>query len=63
MHQVPPPSRCAALAQVPNLDRLRLAPDTSPIAEELNLLYAAHEITSETTTAMLDFFEKGQGMP
>ncbi|GLI63475.1 hypothetical protein VaNZ11_006449 [Volvox africanus] len=39
------------------LERLRLQPEASPIAEELNLLYAGHELCSETTTDTLDWFE------
>ncbi|KAG2499115.1 hypothetical protein HYH03_002699 [Edaphochlamys debaryana] len=49
--------RLLAGAQVPGLDRLRLESDASPLSEELNLLFAGHELTSETTTDMLDFLE------
>ncbi|KAG2484089.1 hypothetical protein HYH03_017108 [Edaphochlamys debaryana] len=37
---------------------LRLGPEASPISEELNLLYASNELTSEALTDILDFFEK-----
>lgn len=39
------------------MDKLRLAPDISPLSEILNLAYAQHEIVSDTTDAMLDWFE------
>ncbi|KXZ45587.1 hypothetical protein GPECTOR_53g80 [Gonium pectorale] len=44
-------------ANVPGLGKLRLRPDASPIAEELNLLWAGHELSSETTTDMLNWLE------
>lgn len=51
------PWQAAIQAHVPGAERLRLSPDASPISEELNLLYAQHELCSETTTDMLDWFE------
>ncbi|KAG2437736.1 hypothetical protein HYH02_011113 [Chlamydomonas schloesseri] len=47
-------------ANVPGVTsgKLRLEPDLSPIAEELNHLYGAHEISSESTTDLLDWWEK-----
>ncbi|EFJ51724.1 hypothetical protein VOLCADRAFT_103362 [Volvox carteri f. nagariensis] len=50
-------------AGVPELQKLRLQPEASPIAEELNLLYAGHELCSETTTDMLDWFEELESGP
>ncbi|KAG1674120.1 hypothetical protein FOA52_015750 [Chlamydomonas sp. UWO 241] len=44
-------------ADVPGFTSLRLKSDLSPISEVLNRLYAQHEITSATTTDMLDWFE------
>lgn len=52
-----PHAQAAIQAHVPGAERLRLSPDASPISEELNLLYAQHELCSETTTDMLDWFE------
>ncbi|PNW71221.1 hypothetical protein CHLRE_16g692650v5 [Chlamydomonas reinhardtii] len=46
-------------ANVPGVTsgKLRLEPDLSPLAEELNHLYGAHEISSESTTDLLDWWE------
>lgn len=33
-------------------------PQSSPLAEELNLLFAVHELCSETTSASLDWLER-----
>ncbi|KAG2441517.1 hypothetical protein HXX76_003139 [Chlamydomonas incerta] len=47
-------------ANVPGVTsgKLRLEPDLSPVSEELNHLYGAHEISSESTTDLLDWWEQ-----
>ncbi|KAG2425049.1 hypothetical protein HYH02_015098 [Chlamydomonas schloesseri] len=45
---------------VPGAERLRLRPEASPLAEALNHLYAVHELSSEPTTACLDWLEARQ---
>ena len=45
-----------AIESLPFYNKLRLEPDESPIAEELNVLWGYHEIISSTTEAMLDWF-------
>eukprot|EP00798_Chlamydomonas_sp_ICE-L_P003268 gene3268-13292_t len=45
-------------AKVPGHETIRLAADDSPLAEILNLLYAQHEIISDTTVDMLNWFSK-----
>ncbi|GLC39963.1 hypothetical protein PLESTB_001632400 [Pleodorina starrii] len=54
----PPGGGWRAILRAAGLEGLRLQPDASPISEELNLLYAGHELTSETTTDMLDWLEQ-----
>ncbi|KAG2499116.1 hypothetical protein HYH03_002700 [Edaphochlamys debaryana] len=45
-------------ARLPGWDRLHVpVAQANALAEELNLLFAGHELTSETTTDMLDFLE------
>lgn len=43
--------------KVPDFHQLRMHADMSPIFEQLNLLWANHEIVSAPTSDMLDFFE------
>lgn len=45
--------------QVPGLGELRVAPDDSGLSEELNLLWAGHELVGsvEVTQRMLDWME------
>jgi hypothetical protein len=43
--------------KVPDFHQLRMHADMSPIFEQLNLLWANHEIASAPTSDMLDFFE------
>jgi predicted esterase len=46
-----------ALESLPFHQLLRLDPDASPIFEELNVLWAMHEIISSSTEEMIDWFE------
>ena len=48
----------SALSSLSFYDELRLTPDESPIAEELNVLWAGHEIIARTTDEMIDWFEQ-----
>eukprot|EP00191_Tetraselmis_sp_GSL018_P020722 CAMPEP_0177593740 /NCGR_PEP_ID=MMETSP0419_2-20121207/9349_1 /TAXON_ID=582737 /ORGANISM="Tetraselmis sp., Strain GSL018" /LENGTH=379 /DNA_ID=CAMNT_0019084883 /DNA_START=75 /DNA_END=1214 /DNA_ORIENTATION=- len=50
-----------ALQGRPGLAGDSLAPDESPIAEELNVLYARHEIVSDFMQETLDWFEASLG--
>lgn len=43
---------------VTGLKTLRLESDLSAVSEELNVMYARHEIVSDTTEAMLEFFDQ-----
>lgn len=40
------------------LKALKVDPDESGLSELLNMAYAQHEIIADTTTKMLDWFEK-----
>ena len=42
--------------QVPSLDKVRMGADESGLSEELNLLFAGHEIVSDTTQQMIEWF-------
>ncbi|MEW5313283.1 MAG: hypothetical protein WDW38_004865 [Sanguina aurantia] len=44
--------------ELAGMESMRWAPDLSPVSEELNVMFAGHEIVSDTTGAMLDFFER-----
>lgn len=44
------------LTQVPGLASMRLQPDLSAVSEELNVLYAQHEIVASTTGQTLEWF-------
>lgn len=46
------------LKPLPFHDSLRLEPDASPISEELNVLWAGHEIIASTTDETIDWFEQ-----
>ena len=49
--------RCGRRGVCAGVDRMELRPDKSDLSEVLNVAWAGHEIVSDTTTQMLDWFE------
>jgi hypothetical protein len=54
---------CWRIVQSTGAKQLRLTADASPLSEVLNVAWAAHEITSDMTAEMLDWFEHQLGHP
>ncbi|WIA33969.1 hypothetical protein OEZ86_007064 [Tetradesmus obliquus] len=50
--------RVVTSSSIPGASSWSLAPDKSGLPELLNVAWAGHEIVSDTTAAMLDFFEQ-----